>query len=121
MAIFDSRRSEGAAVINAFKIWDKSKGVSAATVGPASSGPTARAQQVFSVREINLPQISYCHLTNFVRHLSVSTSCARHLPTAFRARSLPKSLTGMVGAEYVHSPAQMSTVPVVSKNFGSMR
>ena len=57
VSVYDSRRSEGTSVINAFMMWEKSRAVACA--GPASSGPTARAQTVLSVQEINMPQISY--------------------------------------------------------------
>jgi ABC-type branched-subunit amino acid transport system substrate-binding protein len=57
MSMMDSRRSESAAVINGFRLWESAR--ASVILGPASSGPSMRAQQIFSVKQINLPQIAY--------------------------------------------------------------
>ena len=47
IALYDSKRDEGVAVVNAFRIWDDFD--AAVAVGPASSGPSKSAQQVLKV------------------------------------------------------------------------
>ena len=57
IALYDSKRDEGVAVVNAFRMWDDFD--AAIAVGPASSGPSKSAQQVLKVTDISIPQISY--------------------------------------------------------------
>ena len=57
ISLMDSRRSESAAVIGGFRLWEEAH--ASCILGPASSGPSMRAQQVLSVNEINLPQVAY--------------------------------------------------------------
>jgi ABC-type branched-subunit amino acid transport system substrate-binding protein len=56
-AVYDSKRNEGEAVVNAFYMWSNAKAIVA--IGPASSGPSKQSQQVFKLPHVNIPQVSY--------------------------------------------------------------
>lgn len=57
IAYYDSKRDEGVAVVNAFRLWNDFNANIA--VGPASSGPSKQAQQVLKVDDIQIPQVGY--------------------------------------------------------------
>ena len=75
-AMYDSKRDEGVAVINAFYMWSEAKAVVA--IGPASSSPTKMSQNVFKVNHINIPQVSYSATSS---QLSEASSYPRFMRT----------------------------------------
>ena len=56
-AVYDSKRDNGQAVVNAFNLWKDFQAKVA--IGPASSGPSKQSHLVLKLPKIDVPQISY--------------------------------------------------------------
>lgn len=86
--VYDSKRDEGSAVVNAFKMWDDgSESGIKALVGPASSGPSMAVQGVYRLPIVNLAQVGYSATSPDLSESEVYTTFSRLPPSdAFQAK-----------------------------------
>jgi ABC-type branched-subunit amino acid transport system substrate-binding protein len=92
-AFYDSKRDEGVAVVNAFRLWNDFD--AAIAVGPASSGPSKQAQQVLKVPSIAIPQVAYSATSDQLSDVASYPMFIRTPPSdAFQANVMAATIKG---------------------------
>ena len=92
-ALYDSKRDEGVAVVNAFRLWNDFD--AAIAVGPASSGPSKQAQQVLKLPSIAIPQVAYSATSDQLSDVASYPMFIRTPPSdAFQANVMAATIKG---------------------------
>ena len=90
VSVYDSRRDEGTAAVNAVRIFDDEADVA---VGPASSGPTVSSQNIFKLKSISIPQVGYSATSPELSDNEIYPLFARTAPSdSYQARMIAATI-----------------------------
>lgn len=90
VSVYDSRRDNGIAAVNAVRIFDDKADVA---VGPASSGPTVSAQNIFKLKSISIPQVGYSATSPELSDNEIYPLFARTAPSdSYQARMIAAAI-----------------------------